>query len=286
MSAGAERLSGVDSLLAAREDLVPERSIKVNFTGTARGTERQRIALARIALTIATLVLWEIAARWWVDPFWIGQPSQIAQRLWRLTESQELLWHAFPTIWQAGAGLLLSLVVGIPVGLLFAANRFVEQLLEPFFLGIYSIPRIALAPLFILWFGIGPSSKIVMAFSLVVFVVILNTYEGMREVDRELVDMLRAMRAPRLYVLRKVLFPSIVPWIFASIRVGVGLALIGSVVGELLGANRGLGWYVEHSASRLDITGVFTGIVVLMALGMLLNELVKLAEARFLRGRY
>jgi NitT/TauT family transport system permease protein len=83
-----------------------------------------------------------------------------------------------------------------------------------------------------------------------------------------------------------VLLPSIVPWIFASIRVGVGLALIGAVVGELLGANRGLGWYVEQSASRIDVTGVFTGLIVLMVIGMLLNEIVKLAEQRLLRDRY
>ncbi len=125
-----------------------------------------------------------------------------------------------------------------------------------------------------------------MAFSLVVFVVILNTYEGMRGVDRELVDMMRAMRASRFYILRKVLLPGIVPWIFASIRVGVGLALIGSVVGELLGSNRGLGWYVEHAAGRIDVIGVFTGLIVLMVVGMVLNEIVKLAERSLLGKRY
>jgi len=95
------------------------------------------------------------------------------------------------------------------------------------------------------------------------------------------------MRASRLYVMRRVLLPAIVPWICASVRVGVGLALIGSVVGELLGSNRGLGWYVEQSASRIDVTGVFAGLVILMAVGMALNELVKAVEARLLRrGRY
>jgi NitT/TauT family transport system permease protein len=122
-------------------------------------------------------------------------PSDIAQRLWQLTITNQLLWHAVPTVTQAAAGLALSIVVGVPIGLLFAYSEFVERVLEPFFLGLYSIPRIALAPLFILWFGIGPASKIIMVFSLVVFVVILNTYEGIRGVDRELIDMLRSMRA-------------------------------------------------------------------------------------------
>jgi NitT/TauT family transport system permease protein len=97
--------------------------------------------------------------------------------------------------------------------------------------------------------------------------------------------MLRAMRASRTLLLRRVLLPTIVPWIFASVRVGVGLALIGSVVGELLGASRGLGWYVEYSASRIDVIGAFSGLVILMAVGMVLNEIVKAIEHRFLRGR-
>ncbi|MBV7483413.1 ABC transporter permease [Bordetella sp. BOR01] len=246
---------------------------------------RQTIIISRIIFAVLTVALWEVAARWLVDPFWIGQPSKIAERLWKLIVSNDLLWHAVPTVLHAAAGLLLSLLVGIPVGLLFASSKFVERVLEPFFLGLYSIPRIALAPLFILWFGIGPMSKVVMAFSLVVFVVIMNTYEGMRGVDRELIDMMKAMRASRSYILRKVMLPSIVPWLFASVRVGVGLALIGSVVGELLGSNRGLGWYVEHAAGRIDVIGVFTGLVILMIVGILLNELVKLAENRLMRNR-
>lgn len=247
--------------------------------------ERRHILIARLVFAVGFVVLWEIAARWFFSPFWIGQPSAIGQRLWQLVVSGDLFWHAIPTILQALGGLLLSLVVGIPVGFLFATNRFVERVMEPFFLGLYSIPRIALAPLFILWFGIGPMSKIVMAFSLVVFVVILNTYEGMRGVDRELINMMKAMRASRLYIFRKVMLPSVVPWIFASVRVGVGLALIGAVVGELLGSNRGLGWYVEHAAARIDVIGVFTGLVVLMIVGIALNEIVKLIEVRFLRHR-
>jgi NitT/TauT family transport system permease protein len=253
---------------------------------TAAADDAGKIFAGRIIFALSALGFWEAAARWVLDPFWIGQPSTIVVRLWRLITTGDLWWHAAPTIGQAAAGLLLSLLVGIPFGLVFAYNRYIEKVLEPFFLGLYSIPRIALAPLFILWFGIGPASKIVMAFSLVVFVVILNTYEGVRGVDRELIDMMRAMRASRAAILRRVVLPAIVPWIFASIRVGVGLALIGSVVGELLGSNRGLGWYVERSAGQIDIVGVFTGLVVLMIVGMLLNELVKLAERRYLRNRY
>jgi NitT/TauT family transport system permease protein len=235
---------------------------------------------AQLGLGVALLGTWELAATSWVDPFWIGQPSAIAGRLWQVFVEGDMVMHTGVTLGHAVAGLFASLVIGVPVGLLFAANRFVAATLEPYFLGFYSLPRVALAPLLILWFGIGSLSKIMMAFSMVVFVVILNTYEGVRGVDRDLLDMLRAMRASRAYTMRKVLLPSIVPWVFASLRVGIGLALVGAVIGELVGSNRGLGWYVEYAAGRVDIVGVFTGLVVLAALGVSLNAIVKAIEGR------
>lgn len=241
---------------------------------------------AQIILGVVMVAAWEATATWLVDPFWIGKPSTIGERLWTEFVRGDMLTHTGITLFHSVAGLLLSLVVGVPIGVLFAARRTVADVVEPYFLGLYSLPRVALAPLFILWFGIGSLSKIMMAFSMVVFIVILNTHEGLRGVDRDLVDMLRTMRASRLYMLRKVLLPSIVPWIFASLRIGVGLALVGAVIGELLGANRGLGWYVEQSAGRVDIIGVFTGLVVLAALGMGLNEVVKAVEGRVTGGRY
>jgi NitT/TauT family transport system permease protein len=236
--------------------------------------------VAQLCLGATLLAAWELAARFFVDPFWIGQPSAIAVRLWNAFIEDDMLTHTAVTLGHAVAGLLASLIVGVPVGIVFAANRFVAATLEPYFLAFYSLPRVALAPLLILWFGIGSLSKIMMAFSMVVVVVILNTYEGVRSVDRDLLDMLRAMRASRAYTLRKVLLPSIVPWIFASMRVGIGLALVGAVIGELVGANRGLGWYVEYAAGRIDIVGVFTGLVVLAILGTSLNAIVKAIEER------
>lgn len=288
---------GLQAVAAGRHDAAVEVAGQVGGVELRSGTGRQgfavapanradrRVAAVRVIFAIALVGAWEFSARTLVDPMWIGQPSAIAARLWSLVASGDLWWHAFPTIGQAAAGLALSILVGVPVGALLASHRFVQRVLEPYLLGLYSIPRIALAPLFILWFGIGPASKIVMAFSLVVFVVILNTYEGLRSVDRDLIDMLRAMRAPRTYIWRVVLLPGILPWVLASVRVGVGLALIGSVVGELLGSNRGLGWYVENAAARIDVIGVFTGLIVLMIVGMGLNEVMRQVERRLLRGR-
>jgi NitT/TauT family transport system permease protein len=150
-------------------------------------------------------------------------------------------------------------------------------------MGLYSLPRIALAPLFVIWFGIGLWSKVMLVFSLVVFVFILNTRQGLLEVDRDLLSLMRTMRASRDYIFRRVQIPSILPWLIAAFRINVGLALIGSVIGELLGSNRGLGWYVEHSGGRLDTTGVFVGLIALMVLALAINETVSFAERRLLR---
>jgi len=252
---------------------------------SAKTVRRLTLLLARLALAAFILALWEYAATYWVDPFWLAKPSDIAVRLTEMAMSGDLWLHGRATITNAFLGLLASVAIGVPIGLLFGANRFLADTIEPFFLGLYSLPRVALAPLFILWLGIGDLSKIVMAFSMVVFVVVLNTYEGVRAVDRELLDMIRVMRGSQIYLARKVILPSVTPWIFASVRAGVGLALVGAVLGEFLGANRGLGWYVEFSAGRLDVIGVFSGLFALLAIGIGFNEVARASEARFMRYR-
>jgi NitT/TauT family transport system permease protein len=250
-----------------------------------RAGARARLLLARVVTAVILLGIWEYAATYLVNPFWLAKPSAIGARLWTMAGSGDLWLHGRATISYALIGLLSSVVVGVPIGLLFGANRFIADTIEPFFLGLYSLPRVALAPLFILWLGIGDLSKIVMAFSMVLFLVVLNTYEGVRSVDTELVDMLRVMRASPLYIARRVTLPAILPWIFASVRAGVGLALIGAVLGEFLGANIGLGWYVEHSAGRLDVVGVFSGLSSLLIVGIILNELARALEGRMLAYR-
>jgi NitT/TauT family transport system permease protein len=210
---------------------------------------------------------------------WISSPALIAERLWRLNTDGSLYVHTGVTVLQAFTGLTIGAVVGVAIGMLLGTLPRIAEAIDPFFMGLYSLPRIALAPLFIIWFGFGFFSKIVMVFSLVVVVFILNTMNGLREVDRDLIALMRTMCATRLYIFRKVQLPSLVPWVFAALRISIGLALIGSVLGELLGANRGLGWYIEQSGSRLDTTGVFAGLFVLMIVAVVINEIVKLVEA-------
>jgi NitT/TauT family transport system permease protein len=234
--------------------------------------------LDRAALFMFSVLGWEVASRTVVDPFWISSPALVFQRLYNLAVRGDLLWHAQMTIWQAVLGLLLGLVVGIALGVLLARSPRLAQAVDPFLMALYSLPRIALAPLFILWFGIGLLSKVMMVFSFVVFIFLLNTVQGLREVDRDLIDLMRSMRASPSFIARRVQFPSMVPWLIAAARISIGLALIGSVLGELLGANQGLGWYVEFSGGRLDTTGVFAGLTALMFIAVAMNWAVSLLE--------
>lgn len=246
--------------------------------GRARPRFTGRVWTDRLVVFIVCLVAWHLLSATIVDPFWISSPALVMERLWRITLNGDLFWHASATVWQAVLGLALGLVAGFAIGLFLARYPRLAAALDPYIMGLYSLPRIALAPLFILWFGIGLLSKVMMAFSFVVFIFLLNTMQGLREVDQDHIDLMRSMRASPGFIARRVQLPSMLPWLIAAARISVGLALIGSVLGELLGANRGLGWYVEHASGRLDTTGVFAGLTALMIIAVLMNQAVNLLE--------
>ena len=256
-------------------------------TGRTAASWRRRLALIgwRLLLTVVLLLAWEVAATTITTPFWISQPSRVFGRLVSLTTSGLLFWHVAATLQAALLGLALGGVVGVALGLALGARPRIAEIVDPLLMGLNSLPRVALAPLFIIWFGIGLPSKMILAFSLVVFPVLINTYQGVRGVDRDLVDMLRTMRASSWQIARRVTVPSTLPWIMAGLRIGLGMSLIGAVVGELVGSNRGVGYYVEAAAANFDTTGVFAGLVILMVLTIVLNELMKLIEARLFRWR-
>lgn len=246
---------------------------------------RKSIGLQRALLIFALLAAWELSGLFLFNPFWSSRPSLIFTRIFDLAVAGELWRHVSTTLAEAGIGLLLAAAVGVPLGIVLARAVHVAKVVEPVIMGLYGLPRVALAPLFILWFGIGLFSKVMMSFTMVVFVFILNVIEGVGTIDPDLIDLMRSMRANRLYQIKRVLLPAVVPWILASFRIGIGLALIGAVVGELIGANRGLGWYIENAGGALDTTGVFAGLVVLMIIAMLANQFVAYFERTVLTWR-
>jgi NitT/TauT family transport system permease protein len=254
---------------------------------TPSGRLRRLVTLLawRTAVTVAILAAWEVAALTVISPFWVSQPTRVFARLADLAANGLLFWHVAATLEAALLGLVLGVVVGVAGGLLLGARPGVAAVVDPLLMGLNSLPRVALAPLFIIWFGIGLPSKVVLAFSLVVFPVLINAYQGVRNVDRDLIDVLRTMQATPAQIARRVTIPSTLPWIFAGLRIGLGMSLIGAVVGELVGSNRGVGYYIEERSANFDTTGVFAGLVILMLMTVMLNELTKLAEARLFRWK-
>jgi NitT/TauT family transport system permease protein len=196
------------------------------------------------------------------------------------------LWHNLvPTLEETFGGLLLGLLVGVVGGVLMARSRFAAVVLDPYVVGINGVPRVALGPFFVVWFGIGILSKVLLAVSIVFVVVLFNTREGIESIDEDLVDALRSMRAGRLQMLRYVVIPSLVPWLLASIKIGIGLALTGAVVGELVGSSAGLGWYITNSLNIVDMTGAVTALLVMGVLAMLMYYAVLIVERRLLGWR-
>ncbi len=241
--------------------------------------------VARLALGAAIVAAW-----WWAGTqgglqFFVANPLKVVQRIGALAATGELWIHLQATFTVALIGLVSGVVVGVAAGVGLGLSRRVAAVLEPYIMIFYTLPRIALAPLFIMLFGVGPEGKAVFAFTVVVFVALLNAFEGVRSVDAELVDAFRTMQAGRWFVIRWIILPSIVPWTLVTLRIGIGLALIGAIVAEGISASRGLGWYMTRSANTFDAAGVFAAMLVLSAVALLLNALITCAEARLLAWR-
>ncbi len=237
-----------------------------------------RLALWRLAVVVAFLSLWELAADRWVPAIFISRPSRIFSTLMSWILDGTLFFHAGITAMEAFGGFLLGSVLGIAAGLALGRSARVAEVVGPFILAFYSLPKLALAPLFILWFGIGMNMKIAFTGAIVFFLVFLNTFTGVRNVSRELVTILQLMGATNRYVLLKVVVPSAVTWVFTGLRISVPYALVGAVIGELVAANRGLGYLLASSAGQFDTAGLFAALAGIIALSGALNLAVSFVE--------
>ncbi len=241
---------------------------------------RMRLHLWRAALLLGFLLLWEVASDRAIPAFFISRPSRIFEVFFSWVADGSLFFHAGITATEAFAGFLLGGTMGVVVGLILGRMVRLAEVVDPFITAFYSLPKLALAPLFILWLGIGMDMKIVFTATIVFFLVFLNTYTGVRNVSRELVAILRLMGANERHVLTKVIIPSAITWVFAGLRISVPYALVGAVVGELVASNRGLGYLLAHSAGRFDTAGVFAALVAIVILSALLNTAVAVAATR------
>jgi NitT/TauT family transport system permease protein len=239
----------------------------------------------RVAIVVVGLSAWEFASGRLIKPFWISSPSEIFWQLAAWVASGELWLHVEVTLTETVLGFVFGAVAGIAVGLALGLNRRLAAVLDPFIVAFYSLPKIALAPLFILWFGVGLTSKVVLAMFVVFFLVFYNTYAGVLAVEQELVDVLRLMGGSRWQIVRKVILPSALIWIFTGMKSSVPYALIGAVVGEMMASNKGLGYLIQAAAGQYDTGGVFAALFVLMLIATGLHELLKQSERLMLRWR-
>lgn len=236
----------------------------------------------RLLLLAGFLLLWEVSVRrGWIDRFFVSQPSQLFRQTWDWVASGYVFRHLWVTMEEMLLGFLAGTLLGILVGFLFAFMPVVARIFDPLMVLLNALPRVVLAPLFVLWFGLGLLSKVVMAVSLVFFVVFFSTYTGLREVDRDIVNNARILGGSRRQLIQHVYVPAAMAWIFSSLRTSVGFALIGAVVGEYLGASEGMGWVISYAEAQFNSTQVIAGLFVLMAVVALMDFGLKQLEEHF-----
>ncbi len=251
--------------------------------GGLRLSRRHVVSVLRIAVALGIFGLWEFSSERWMDAFWLSSPSAILARVGLWISDGSLPTHTAITFFVIAVGMTIGLLPGIVIGMALGSSPFLTRLLSPFLVFLYCIPLISLAPLLILWFGIGLTPKIVIVAVTTLFLVFFNVHAGVSSQECDLADNLRIMGGTNRDVALKVSLPAAVPWIMASLRIAVPYSVVGAVVGEMIVSTEGLGYVVKRSASMLDSTGVFTALLALTALSVGLDTSVQYAERRFLK---
>jgi NitT/TauT family transport system permease protein len=240
----------------------------------------------QLALGVGAIAGWQLLTQVGVlDTFFFSQPSRVAVRVWEWLTTGVIYDDLAITLQETFLALVIGAALGLFVGFLLARVRLLAAVLDPYIKILNAVPRVVLAPVFLLWFGLGIWSKVAFGVTLVFFVVFFNTYQGVREVSRVLVDNTRMLGASESQLIRHVFLPSALTWIFSSLHVSVGFAIVGAVVGEYLGSAKGIGYVIAQAEGTFDTTGVFAGIVVLSVVVLLVELLVNRVERRLLRWR-
>jgi ABC-type nitrate/sulfonate/bicarbonate transport system, permease component len=230
-----------------------------------------------IIFLVAMIVLWDLAIRLLhIPPYQVPAPQDVLATLWN--DWPMLLSQAWPTTVATVWGFLLTVVFGIPMAMLIAGSRTVESYVYPLLVFSQSIPKIAIAPLFVVWFGFGMLPKVLCAFLLGFFPVVVSAVQGFKSVDPDMVDLARAMEANRLQTFRMISLPHAMPAIFAGLKVSITLAIVGAVVGEFVGSNSGIGFVLQRSIGNFDLATMFAALVVLSLMGVVLFWIVDVIE--------
>jgi len=236
---------------------------------------------------LAAVLLWEFTAHYLIDkPILFSPLGSIVKRAIELWQDGELQYHMWVSFVEFAGGFGLAIVVGIGLGVAFAASRFVRNFFEPWVSMLYATPIIALGPLFILWLGIGVSSKIAIVFLTAVFPILINTVVGLTITERTLVDVARSLGATNMQIYTKIRIPGATPYVVAGLRLSVARALVGVVVAELFGARAGLGFLIFTSAQNFDTPALFVGVIIFAIAGVASVSLLKWLERYFAAYRF
>ncbi|MEU6537043.1 ABC transporter permease [Streptomyces sp. NPDC047000] len=231
---------------------------------------------------VAVVLLWEyLVPALGVDEYVLPRPSRIFDAL--LTQlSDALFWtHMKVTLLESLYGFLLGVGAALLLGTAISQVRLIEKTLMPYIVAFQTVPKVALAPLFVVWFGFGMTSKVVMAAVISFFPMLVNVVEGLRSADADRVQMMTVFGASKFDIFRRVRLPGALPFIFAGLDIGIVFAILGAVVGEFIGAKEGLGYLLLQTNYNFDIAGMFAVLVVLSVLGLIAHFVIRLARRRF-----
>ena len=234
--------------------------------------------LGRVLILVGLLLFWQWGSGSILPRFWFSSPLAVFEVLrgWVLDGS---LWHHLAaTLLAMGIGYIAGGAVGIVSGFLLGLAPYSARIAAPFVTALYSLPKIALAPLFVILFGIGLESKIMLVAVTVFFLLLYNTLDGIKDADPDLAQALEVMGATRGEVIRKILVPGTLPWIFAGLRIAVRYAFTATILGELIASNSGIGFLIDYSAGQFDAAGVFAAIFVLVVVSVFLTEVLTRVE--------
>jgi NitT/TauT family transport system permease protein len=248
---------------------------------------RQMAVLAvQVAILVAFLGLWQLAAHWrLIDPFITSQPSAIAGTLVELTRDGTLGYHIGITVAETLAGFLIGTVLGIAIAGALWWSDFLSEVADPYIVVLNATPKMALGPVFLVWLGATVTAVVALAVSISLFVTILSVYSAFRLVDREKLVVVATFSASKWQTFSKVVFPSAVPTIIATLKVNIGLSLIGAIVGEFLAANAGLGYLIVYGQNIFNMSLVMTSLVILTAIAGAMYYAVALLERYFVPWR-
>lgn len=243
------------------------------------------ISIAQIGLFLTLLVLWEAAARLgWIDSFFFCSPSIVVSCFVKMLTGEELLRHLGFSLLEIIISFLIIFLVSFLVAVLLWYYLALSRILEPFLVVLNALPKSALAPLFIVWIGTGTKTIIVAGISVAVFGSIINLYSGFRETDPEKILLIQTLGGDRLDTLTKVVIPAAVPNIISVMKVNIGLALVGVIIGEFFAGRRGLGYLIIYGTQVFKLDMVLTSIIILCFLAMVLYKIVQYLEHIYLRS--